>query len=199
MTLLNVAGWAECTEAEGPGRRFALWVQGCLLQCPGCCNPQMFDFSPRTIIAADDIFRCVLDAKTTHGIEGVTFLGGEPMLQARGLSRLAFLCQENDVSVMVFTGYRLEDVRAKELPGVANLLACTDILVDGPYIRELPDRERRWTGSRNQRFRYLTTRYAPGLESGAVNRDSDIVVRLDGTLRINGWPCGPHLSDVQTK
>jgi anaerobic ribonucleoside-triphosphate reductase activating protein len=159
----------------------------------------MFDFSPRTIIAADDIFRQILKAKTTHGIEGVTFLGGEPMLQARGLSRLAFLCQENDVSVMVFTGYRLEDVRAKELPGVENLLACTDILVDGPYIRELPDRERRWTGSRNQRFRYLSARYAEGQESEAVNRESEIAVRLDGTIRVNGWPCGPHLNDVQTK
>jgi len=159
----------------------------------------MFDFSPRTIIDADDIFQHVLKAVTTHGVEGVTFLGGEPMLQARGLSHVASLCQENEVSVMVFTGYRLEDLRAGELPGVENLLASTDILVDGPYIRELPDRERRWTGSRNQRFRYLTARYASGLESEAVDRDSELAVRLDGTIRINGWPSGPHSSGFQVK
>jgi len=63
-------------------------------------------FSPRTIIDADEIFQHVLNAVTTHGVEGVTFLGGEPMLQARGLSRVASLCQENEVSVMVFTGRR---------------------------------------------------------------------------------------------
>jgi len=148
----------------------------------------MFDFSPRTIIEADELFELILRVKESRDIEGVTFLGGEPMLQAQGLSRLAFLCRENDVSVMVFTGYNLDDLRAGELPGVTELVAYTDILVDGPYIRELPDRERRWTGSRNQRFRYLTTRYAPGLESDAVNRDNEIAVRLDGTLRINGWP-----------
>jgi anaerobic ribonucleoside-triphosphate reductase activating protein len=188
MPLLNVAGWVECTEAEGPGRRFALWVQGCLLQCPGCCNPQMFDFSPRTIIEADNVFQHVLRAKAVHGIEGVTLLGGEPMLQAQGLSRLAFLCRENDVSVMVFTGYNLDDLRGGQLPGVTELVAYTDILVDGPYIRELPDRERRWTGSRNQRFRYLTDRYPTGLEAAATHRDCEIAIRPDGTLRMNGWP-----------
>jgi len=188
MPLLNVAGWAECTEAEGPGRRFALWVQGCLLQCPGCCNPQMFDFSPRTILDADELFALVLRAKESCDIEGVTFLGGEPMLQAKGLSHLAARCRSNDLSVMVFTGYRLEDLRTSSIQGANDLISFTDILVDGPYIRELPDHDRRWTGSRNQRFRYLTDRYASGLEATAVDRDSEITVSLNGSVRISGWP-----------
>lgn len=188
MPLLNVAGWVECTEAEGPGRRFALWVQGCLLQCPGCCNPQMFDLSPRTILEADKLFALVLRAKESCDIEGVTFLGGEPMLQAKGLSRLAALCRSNDLSVMVFTGYRLEDLRTGSIQGANDLIELTDILVDGPYIRELPDQDRRWTGSRNQRFRYLTDRYAPGLETEPTHRDCEIAIHPSGTLRINGWP-----------
>lgn len=188
MPLLNVAGWAECTEAEGPGRRFALWVQGCLLQCPGCCNPQMFDFSPRTILDADELFALVLRAKESCEIEGVTFLGGEPMLQAKGLSHLAALCRSHDLSVMVFTGYRLEDLRTGSILNANDLIGLTDILVDGPYIRELPDQNRRWTGSRNQRFRYLSDRYAPGLEAAATERDTEVTIRLDRTLRLNGWP-----------
>lgn len=188
MPLLNVAGWADCTEAEGPGRRFALWVQGCLLQCPGCCNPQMFDFSPRTIVDADKLFELILRAKESCDIEGVTFLGGEPMLQAKGLSHLATLCRSNNLSVMVFTGYRLDELRTGSIQGANDLIGLTDILVDGPYIRELPDQDRRWTGSRNQQFRYLTDRYAPGLEAAATQRDNEIAIRPDGTLRINGWP-----------
>lgn len=188
MPLLNVAGWAECTEAEGPGRRFALWVQGCLLHCPGCCNPQMFDFSPRTIVEADKFFELILRAKESCDIEGVTFLGGEPMLQANGLSHLAARCRSNDLSVMVFTGYCLEDLRTGSIQGANDLIGLTDILVDGPYIRELPDQDRRWTGSRNQRFRFLTDRYPPGLEAAVTERDSEIVIRLNGTLRLNGWP-----------
>jgi anaerobic ribonucleoside-triphosphate reductase activating protein len=188
MPLLNVAGWVECTEAEGPGRRFALWVQGCLLQCPGCCNPQMFDFSPRTIIEADELFEMILRVKDSRDIEGVTFLGGEPMLQAKGLAHLAGLCRSNDLTVMVFTGYRLEDIRTGSIEGAHDLLTMTDILVDGPYIRELPDQKRRWTGSRNQRFHFLTARHTPGVERRAAVRESEIAVRLDGTLKLNGWP-----------
>ena len=38
--VLSVAQIVSCTEAEGPGKRFALWFQGCPLRCPGCCNPE---------------------------------------------------------------------------------------------------------------------------------------------------------------
>src|SRR5947208_855180 len=44
-TVLSVAQVVPCTEAEGPGRRFALWFQGCPLRCPGCCNPEMLPFA----------------------------------------------------------------------------------------------------------------------------------------------------------
>ena len=43
--VLSVAQIVPCTEAEGPGRRFALWFQGCPLRCPGCCNPEMLPFT----------------------------------------------------------------------------------------------------------------------------------------------------------
>ena len=36
---LSVAQIVRCTEAEGPGKRYALWFQGCPLRCPSCCNP----------------------------------------------------------------------------------------------------------------------------------------------------------------
>jgi anaerobic ribonucleoside-triphosphate reductase activating protein len=39
---LQVAYSVACTEAEGPFRRHALWLQGCTLACPGCCNPELF-------------------------------------------------------------------------------------------------------------------------------------------------------------
>lgn len=114
------------------------------------------------------------------------------MLQAKGLSHLAALCRSHDLSVMVFTGYRLEDLRTGSIQGANDLIGFTDILVDGPYIRELPDQERRWTGSRNQRFRYLTDRYAPGHEAAAIERDSEITVSLNSSVRINGWPISLH-------
>lgn len=41
---LSVAQFVACTEAEGPGKRFALWMQGCPMRCPGCCNPEFIPF-----------------------------------------------------------------------------------------------------------------------------------------------------------
>ena len=41
MAYLNLASIRMCTESEGPGRRLAIWVQGCKKRCPGCCNPDM--------------------------------------------------------------------------------------------------------------------------------------------------------------
>lgn len=56
-------------------------------------------------------------ARSCHGIEGVTFLSGEPILQARGLARIARLIRPLGLSVMLFTGYRLEDLPQMRLPG----------------------------------------------------------------------------------
>src|SRR5262245_54990250 len=53
--LLNVGLIVPRTEAEGPGVRFALWVQGCPLRCPGCCNPEMLEDKPATSLRASDV------------------------------------------------------------------------------------------------------------------------------------------------
>ena len=37
---MQIAQVVPVTEAEGPGKRFAVWFQGCPLRCPGCCNPE---------------------------------------------------------------------------------------------------------------------------------------------------------------
>ncbi|HEY8504811.1 MAG TPA: 4Fe-4S cluster-binding domain-containing protein, partial [Gemmataceae bacterium] len=42
--ILSIAQTVACTEAEGPGKRFAVWFQGCPLRCPGCCNPEFLPF-----------------------------------------------------------------------------------------------------------------------------------------------------------
>jgi anaerobic ribonucleoside-triphosphate reductase activating protein len=184
---LSIAQTVRCTEAEGPGKRFALWFQGCPLRCPGCCNPEMLPFEGGRRVALADVLRDIETAAAEDGVEGVTLLGGEPLAHAAGAAALARAVRERGLTVMVFSGYTLEEARALPDPAVAELLALTDILVDGPYIREQPETSRRWIGSANQRVHFLTDRYRA--DDPRWQRSNTLEIRLTGLeLTVNGFP-----------
>jgi anaerobic ribonucleoside-triphosphate reductase activating protein len=183
---LQVARIVPVTEAEGPGRRFALWLQGCPLRCPGCCNPEMLPFEGGQRRAVAEICSDI-DAARAQGIEGITLLGGEPLAHAAAGAALARAAHERGLTVMVFSGYTLEEARGLPDPAVAELLAETDILVDGPYLREQPEPRRRWIGSANQRVHFLTNRCRA--DDPRWLQTNTLEVRLrDGELTVNGFP-----------
>ncbi len=189
MYWLNIASRLPCTEAEGPGRRAALWVQGCNKRCRGCCNPSYLQLVERELVSASSVIEWLESAHHAHDLEGVTFLGGEPMLQAQGLAVVAQGAQSLGLSVMVFSGYTKNELNVMQLPGVDQLLRYTDVLVDGPYEASLPEISRRWAGSTNQQFHYLTARYDARIESnGEVERVLEVRLGTDGSVFINGWP-----------
>ena len=186
---LNMASRLPCTEAEGPGRRAALWVQGCNKRCRGCCNPAYLQLVERELVSVSSVLEWLEIAHHAHDLEGVTFLGGEPMLQAQGLAVVAQGAQSLGLSVMVFSGYTKTELDVMQLPGVDQLLRYTDVLVDGPYEASLPEISRRWAGSTNQQFNYLTARYDARIESyGTVERVLEVRLRRDGSIFVNGWP-----------
>jgi len=179
---LEVAQTIADTEAEGPGRRFALWVQGCPLRCPGCCNPQMLPFGRGD---ATDVSALAAEIVATPGIEGVSFLGGEPFAQPGPLAALAALVRP--LSVMIYTGFTLEELRARNDTDTDALLASADVVVDGPYRREEPESARRWIGSRNQGLHFLTDRYRA--DDARFRMQNTVEIRLKkGELVVNGWP-----------
>ena len=189
MHWLNMASRLPCTEAEGPGRRAALWVQGCNKRCRGCCNPAYLQLAERELVSASSVIDWLRNAHHAHDLEGVTFLGGEPMLQAQGLAFVAQGAQSLGLSVMVFSGYTKSELDVLRLPGADQLLRYTDVLVDGPFEANLPEQSRRWVGSTNQQFNYLTERYDARIESGdRLDRVLEIRLKTDGTVFINGWP-----------
>ena len=114
---LRLAQVIRCTEAEGPGRRFAVWVQGCPLRCPGCCNPEMLPFEGGWEAEVDALAGRVGRAAEVEGVEGITLLGGEPLAQAAGSAALARRVQAMGLTVMVFSGFTLAEIRALGRPG----------------------------------------------------------------------------------
>lgn len=186
-TCLRVAQVVPCTEAEGPGRRFAIWLQGCPLRCPGCCNPQMLPLGGGEEIPVPALVDQILATASLDSIEGVTLLGGEPTAQPRGAWELARSVRASGLSVMVFSGYTLEELMSQPDPAVRDLLAVTDLLVDGPYLRDQPDTSRRWIGSKNQRIHALSDRYR--VDDPCWRQPNTLEIRLQGsTLTVNGFP-----------
>ncbi len=185
--FLSVAQTVACTEAEGPGRRFALWFQGCPLRCPGCCNPEMLPFTGGTRIPLETVVAEVEESARTQGIEGITLLGGEPLAHAAGGAALARAVRDRGRTVVVFSGYTLEEARRLQDPAVAELLALTDILVDGPYLRDQPEARRRWIGSANQQIHFLTDHYRADDPRWLL--PNTLEVRLRGReVSVNGFP-----------
>ncbi|HYV37487.1 MAG TPA: 4Fe-4S cluster-binding domain-containing protein [Gemmataceae bacterium] len=122
-----------------------------------------------------------------QGIEGITLLGGEPTSHAAGASRLAKQVRAWNLSVMVFSGFTLEELKKRQDPKIEELLAHTDILVDGPYRRDLPEKQRRWIGSANQRIFFLTDRYRA--DDPCWRMPNTLEIRLVGSaVSVNGFP-----------
>lgn len=182
--LIRVARIIPHTTAEGPGNRYAIWVQGCSIRCDGCFNPHLWTASGGTPTSPESLAQ---DATET-GVDGITLLGGEPFEQAPALARLARLAQEAGMSVMTFTGRLYEDLRAIADPDIHALLHATDLLVDGPYLADQPDLSRPWVGSTNQHFHFLTDRYRH-LEDRLTELPDRIEVRIapNGEICLNGW------------
>jgi anaerobic ribonucleoside-triphosphate reductase activating protein len=147
----------------------------------------MLPFEGGRILSLGELIAQIQHAAEEQGIEGITFLGGEPVAHAAGAAALAKACWDMGLSVMVFSGYTLEQIRAMPNLAVGDLLDHTDILVDGPYLRELPENQRRWIGSSNQKIHFLTARYKP--DDPCWRLPNTLELRWDGReLTVNGFP-----------
>lgn len=168
---LNIALAVDCILSEGPGSRFALWLQGCTHRCPGCGNRAWWDRGGGVAVDPVEVAESILSAQRVWGLEGVTVSGGEPFLQQDALLEVLRSCQLSGLSTIVFTGF-IRD----QLDG----LDYVDVLVDGPFLQDRPEEDRNLVGSTNQRFHYLTDRYNSEIEISdprVTSRDFDMLGR----------------------
>lgn len=171
------------TRAEGPFERFCIWVQGCSRHCKGCFAPHTWDKNGGYEISVQEIISQISQYKDR--IEGLTFLGGEPFEQAASLAEIAGEVKKMGLGIICFTGSTLEELRQNESEDIQKLLSLVDILADGDYRQDLPEKERPLLGSENQRFIFMSERYSPEIMRNYKNR-FEIHITKQGSVVVNG-------------
>ena len=146
--MLNLSGLVSDSIVDGPGIRTTIFSQGCPHHCPGCHNPETWDFGCGTDM---EVERLVDIVRSNPLCRGVTFSGGEPFAQPEGFAKLARLLKEKGYEVASYTGFTFEELLAGS-EGQKQLLQTLDILIDGPFLQAEKSLEIAFRGSRNQRI-----------------------------------------------
>ena len=146
--MLELAGIVTDSIVDGPGIRTCVFCQGCPHHCPGCHNPETWDFGCGTPMDEDAILAIV---RSNPLCRGVTFSGGEPFAQAEGFARLGRLLKDAGYEVASYSGYTFEQL-LNGTPAQKELLQTIDVLIDGPFLLEERSLQLSFRGSRNQRI-----------------------------------------------
>ncbi|MBQ9671586.1 MAG: anaerobic ribonucleoside-triphosphate reductase activating protein [Prevotella sp.] len=145
--MISVLSIIEDTMVDGPGFRTSIYCAGCRHQCPGCHNPQSWDFEGGHAMSTEEIMRII----EADPYANVTFSGGDPMYQPEGFAELARAIKERTMkTIWCYTGFTFEALITN--PRQRALLEYLDVLVDGPFVKAQRDETLCFRGSRNQRM-----------------------------------------------
>lgn len=149
----------KCDIANGPGVRISLFVSGCTHHCPGCFQPETWDFNYGNEFT-QETEKEIFDALKPYYIKGLTVLGGEPFEPENQRVLVKFLkdirSRYPNKTIWCYTGYTLEDLLAQH--GKARcevtdeMCGYIDVLVDGEFVLDKKDISLKFRGSSNQRL-----------------------------------------------
>lgn len=176
--MLRIHDIIPVTRVNGPGKRYGIWFQGCYFNCPGCFNPETHDLNGGYLKNSEELFGEIISVPE---IEGVSVSGGEPFLQAEKLLCLVRkLKKETKLTVLIFTGYELEELKKDNLR--AKILNYTDIIITGKFQQNKPAISP-LLGSVNQKIHFLTSAYSlKDLDSS----DYEIIIDNSGNIIVSG-------------
>lgn len=190
-TNIRINSYIPITDVEGVGTRFAIWVQGCSIHCKGCANSHMWDFDSGTLYNTNDLINLISSYKDK--VEGVTFLGGEPLEQIEAVTEVSKAVQSFGLSVIVFTGYEYKSLEHRA--DFQELIKYVDILIDGRYEQDKTDYSRPWVGSNNQNYYFLTDRYNESVIAECKNK-IEVRVSPDNKVILTGMGDFKELMEV---
>lgn len=142
----------------GPGRRVALWFQGCTIGCPACMSRDTWADDGGALTTVDEVVNWTLPLLDGDA-RGITISGGEPFQQPQALQRLLARLVAwrdeagRDFDVLCYSGYPLERLKRAHAP----ILALLDAVIPEPFVPGLAW-DGPWRGSDNQPLVPLTAR-----------------------------------------
>ena len=152
---MQYAGLIKNDFSAAPGVSVSFYTQGCPHRCPGCHNPETWDFNGGQEFTAD-ILNEIIDALQANNIKrSLCIMGGEPLcLENEFLTCMVIKHVKErlpDTPVYIWTGYTYEQILSSSNPHLKAILELTDYVIDGPYIETERDITLPMRGSRNQR------------------------------------------------
>lgn len=157
---MRYAGLIENDFAAAPGISVSFYVQGCQRHCPGCHNPETWDFNGG-LEFDESVIDNIVKALIANNINRTFCIqGGEPLCpENEFLTYLVIkIIKERlpNVQIYLWTGYTYEELLVmSNRPKIKEILNSINCLIDGPYIAEERDITLPMRGSRNQRVIYL--------------------------------------------
>ena len=156
---MNYCNLKKADIANGLGVRVSLFVAGCTHHCPGCFNPETWDFQAGKPFDLGVIEEILARLKLSY-CNGLTLLGGEPFEVPNQRALLPLVKRARDEfpakNIWAYTGFIYD---RDLIPGGRAYCEVTDelleslaVLVDGPFIERLKDVSLKYRGSSNQRL-----------------------------------------------
>lgn len=164
--LGNIHSIETCGTVDGPGIRYIVFTQGCLLRCQYCHNADTWELGTGKQMTVDEIIQDLESYRPFMEASGggITVSGGEPLLQIPFVTELFKACKEKGIHTTIDSSGGNFSTRPEYLEQLDELLKYTDlILVDLKHI----DREqhKRLTGKYNDHIlkfaNYLNEKNVP--------------------------------------
>jgi anaerobic ribonucleoside-triphosphate reductase activating protein len=133
---------------DGPGRRSVVKVSGCSIRCEGCYSKDTHERANGNLVLISEIVTEIVSKRDSH--DGVTVLGGEPFDQPESIAELVYRLKNQDLHITVYSGYTIEQLIERKLAAIEYILTHIDLLIDGPFIKEMSDGAGEYRGSKNQ-------------------------------------------------
>ena len=155
---MRYAGIIPNDLSAAPGVCVRFFTQGCPHHCPGCHNPETWDYEGGKEFEGNTIER-IEQYLTANGIHrDLCIMGGEPLCPDNQFLTL-LICNTikdklPDTKIYIWTGYTLEELNKDSNTRISQILEKTDAIIDGPYIAAERDITLPMRGSRNQRILY---------------------------------------------